>query len=269
MGEKRSVLKKNWISIVLITAGLLIIAYPVVGQLYARYQEEKMLEEWLNAIDTGGLEDAGGAGPDEAYAQLKDVFGAESSEDSSQEAAAGDEEDRSGQAGGGGAGAAGTGDDPGGSSGGSSGGKSPPVIDMSKQKVLGIIQIPKIKLKEPIVEGVEKSNLKAGIGHIPGTPLPGEPGNCAMAGHRNYAWKKFFRRLDELKEGDEVTILTQSETLRYSVTGKLVVEPDDVSVLAGSMDQSIISMITCTPMYVHSHRLIVTAELVERVPRES
>ena len=64
MGEKRSVLKKNWISIVLITAGLLIIAYPVVGQLYARYQE-KMLEEWLNAIDTGGLEDAGGAGPDE------------------------------------------------------------------------------------------------------------------------------------------------------------------------------------------------------------
>lgn len=277
MGKKHSVLKKNWISIVLIAAGLLIIAYPVAGQIYARYQEEKMLEEWLNAIDTGGLEDVGGADPDEAYAQLKDVFGAESSRDSSREAASGDEEGGSGQTGGEGAGTADTGYDTGGSSDGSSsssssegsGRSSPPVIDMSKQKVLGIIQIPKIKVKDPMVEGVKKSNLSAGIGHIPGTPLPGEPGNCAMAGHRNYTWKKFFRRLDELAAGDEITILTQNETLKYTVTGKLVVEPDDVSVLEGTNDRSVITLITCTPMYLHTHRLIVTAELVERVPRES
>jgi sortase A len=257
-------INKKVISIVLIVLGVLIAAYPVVGQFYARYQEEKMLEEWLNSIDAGELEDASAADPEAAYARLQETFGNETAGSGTQDAAGtgagpgtGDSEDAGAQSGntetnaGSGTGA--------GSSSGS---------DLSNQKVLGIIQIPKIKVKDPIVEGVEKSNLSAGIGHIPGTPLPGQPGNCALAGHRNYTLKKLFRRLDELEAGDEVIIITKTETLKYTVTGKVVVEPDDVSVLAGSKNMNIISLITCTPMYVHSHRLIVTAELTERVPKE-
>jgi len=152
---------------------------------------------------------------------------------------------------------------------GSGGSGSSAAAKPKEQKVLGVIQIKKIKLKEPIVEGVSKDNLYAGIGHIPGTAGLGEPGNCALAGHRNYAFKKFFRRLDELDIGDEVIISTKDEDLTYTVTGKSVVEPDDVSVLEGRLDENILTLITCTPVYVASHRLIVTAELTAREARES
>ena len=138
---------------------------------------------------------------------------------------------------------------------------------MSKQKVLGIIQIPKIKLKEPIVEGVEKSNLKAGIG----TYRNASAGRTRQLCHgrpQELCVEEVFRRLDELKEGDEVTILTQSETLRYSVTGSSWWNPMMYRSWRAAWTRALFQ-ITCTPMYVHSHRLIVAAELVERVPRES
>lgn len=249
--------KKRLLAIILLIAGMLIAVYPLAGQLYAKYQEDRMLEEWLNCIDAGVLEDLAVTDPETAYAQLGEAFGIDGGESSFSKAdVAESNEGTYAQAGE----RLTVSDDTGGGAKGSS--------DLSEQRVLGIIQIPKIKVKEPIVEGVEKSNLRAGIGHIPGTPLPGQPGNCALAGHRNFAFKKLFRRLDELENGDEVVILTKAEMLRYTVTGKVVVEPDDVSVLQGSDDRSMISMITCTPMYIHSHRLVVFGELVERVPRE-
>jgi len=255
-GKKVVYIKKKRLSIILLIAGMLIAVYPLAGQLYAKYQEDRMLEEWLNCIEAGVLEDLAGTDPETAYAQLGEAFGIDGGGSSSEADVAESNEGTYGQAGE----RLTVSDDTGGGAKGSS--------DLSKQRVLGIIQIPKIKVKEPIVEGVEKSNLRAGIGHIPGTPLPGQPGNCALAGHRNFALKKLFRRLDELENGDEVVILTKAEMLRYTVTGKVVVEPDDVSVLQGSDDRSIISMITCTPMYIHSHRLVVFGELVERIPRE-
>jgi len=249
--------KKRLLAIILLIAGMLIAVYPLAGQLYAKYQEDRMLEEWLNCIDAGVLEDLAVTDPETAYAQLGEAFGIDGGESSFSKAdVAESNEGTYAQAGE----RLTVSYDTGGGAKGSS--------DLSEQRVLGIIQIPKIKVKEPIVEGVEKSNLRAGIGHIPGTPLPGQPGNCALAGHRNFAFKKLFRRLDELENGDEVVILTKAEMLRYTVTGKVVVEPDDVSVLQGSDDRSMISMITCTPMYIHSHRLVVFGELVERVPRE-
>lgn len=141
------------------------------------------------------------------------------------------------------------------------------VKQASKQKVLGIIQISKIKVKAPIVEGVRSSNLKAGVGHIPGTAALGQTGNSALAGHRSYTFGKFFNRLDELAEGDEIIITTKKEELKYKVYKILVVTPDDVSVLKGSKDDNIITLITCTPIYVASHRLIVHARLVDETLR--
>ncbi|HEY8348685.1 MAG TPA: class D sortase [Clostridiales bacterium] len=257
MKDKILAMIRKRLPIILVTIGVLLMAYPVIGRIYARYQEEKMLAEWLNSIDVSDFGDADAADPEESYALLQDAFDTEDSGNGGKGTGISDNAGGDGGQ---------TGD--GGASAGNGTGQKSSASDLSNQRVLGIIQIPKIKVKDPIVEGVEKSNLKAGIGHVPGTPLPGQPGNCALAGHRNYALKKLFRRLDELENGDEVIIITKTETLRYTVTGKVVVEPDDVSVLQGSKDKSIISMITCTPMYVHSHRLVVFAELVERVPRE-
>lgn len=281
-------IKIKKISIILIIIGVLIAAVPVAGQLYTKYQEDRMMEEWVNSIDAGELEDAGEADTEAAYAQLQDAFGVEAgvgdggAEGGGAEAA----ENGIGSTGGGtgGTDGAGTAGGSGGAendgtdnnsssnvasdSGAGNGSGKSSVSGLAGQKVLGVIQIKKIKVNEPIVAGVSKSNLRTGIGHIPGTAALGQAGNCALAGHRNYAFKKLFSRLDELKVGDVIRITTKKEDLTYKVIGTKVVTPGDVSVLKGSKDKSIITLITCTPKYVASHRLIVTAELTERVLRE-
>lgn len=235
----------------------MIAAIPIGGQLYSKYQEDRMIDEWLSSIDAIELEYTGEVDTEAAYALLQDAFRAESGSDDGttvrtvNSESSTDSTDNNDEAGSSGTGA---------SSGENSG--------LSTQKVLGVIQIKRIKVNEPIVEGVSKSNLRTGIGHVPGTAIPGQDGNCALAGHRNYAFKKLFSRLDELKAGDEVRITTKTEELTYRVTDSKVVAPDDVTVLKGSKDKNIITLITCTPKYVASHRLIVTAELTERVLRE-
>jgi sortase A len=239
------------ISLVLLVIGIVIGISPIAGQLYTRYRENRMMEEWLNSIDAQELEEAGEVDPEEAYFMLQEVFESESREagvatgveDSDDPGNAPDESNQAGTAG-------------------------KPVKKASKQKVLGIIQIKKIKVKSPIVEGVSDANLNSGIGHIPGTAMPGEPGNCALAGHRSYTFGKFFNRLDKLEIGDEIIINTKKEDLIYEVDNINVVTPDDTSVLKGSKDENVITLITCTPIYVASHRLIVRAGLKERVLRE-
>lgn len=136
-----------------------------------------------------------------------------------------------------------------------------------QSNVIGVIKISKIKVKAPIVDGVTVNDLKVGIGHIPGTAGLGELGNCALAGHRSYTFGKFFNRLDELKVGDYVSIITRKGEYKYKVFKKLVVKPEDVSVLKGNKKDSIITLITCTPIYVASHRLIIKARL-ESKPEE-
>ncbi|HEX2946635.1 MAG TPA: class D sortase [Clostridia bacterium] len=233
------------ISIILLIAGILVALSPVVGQLYTKYQEDKMIDDWLNSADASDAEATSAADPEDAYSQLQEAFDSES--------------DSTGQK-------AGTN----GSTGAAidsvnSGSKTGTAPKASQQTVLGVIQIKKIKVKAPIVEGVKSYNLSRAVGHIPGTAAVGEPGNCVIAGHRSYTFGKFFNRLDEIVEGDEITITTKKEDLTYKVSKIIVVKPDDVSVLKGSADQNTITLVTCTPVYVASHRLIVIADLTNRV----
>ncbi len=262
------------LSIVLLILGAAVGLSPVAGQLYTRYEEYRMMNEWMTdsgdaadeaagggppAAGTAGEEDAS-ADPEEALHRLQEVFapdgageapeaaGAPSTLPDGSAAAPQEPEPAALQAE------------------GPAEEKAKAENPASRQKVLGIIRIEKIKVNAPIVEGVKASNLKAGVGHIPGTAALGEPGNSALAGHRSYTFGKFFNRLDELEPGDEILIITKKEELKYRVYKKLVVKPDDVSVLEGDKDRSIITLITCTPIYVASHRLIVHAGLEEKPP---
>ncbi|MGI6669085.1 MAG: sortase [Acetivibrionales bacterium] len=239
------------ISLFLLIIGILVGVTPIIGQIYNRYRENKLMDEWLNSIDAQGLEVLDETGPEEAYIMLREVFESENQETSgtTNEEAPDD-----------------PGNTPAETNSPETAGK--PGKKASKQTVIGIIQIKKIKVKSPIVEGVSDSNLNAGIGHIPGTAMPGEPGNCALAGHRSYTFGKFFNRLDKLETGDEIIISTRKEDLVYEVDKIHMVTPDDTSVLEGSKDENAITLITCTPIYVASHRLIVKAGLKERVSRE-
>ena len=129
--------------------------------------------------------------------------------------------------------------------------------------ILGRIKIPKINESLLLVEGVKSKDLKVGAGHIPGTAMPGEIGNCAIAGHRNYTFGSYFNRLDEVAVGDIITIDYGKKSFAYEVYEILVVLPEDTSVLNYNDQDKVLTLITCTPVRVATHRLIVHALLVQ------
>ncbi|HMC42786.1 MAG TPA: sortase, partial [Acidimicrobiales bacterium] len=103
----------------------------------------------------------------------------------------------------------------------------PPVPDGD---AVARLKIPRIKLDKIVVEGVALSDLKKGPGHYPGTPLPGQPGNAAIAGHRTTYGAPFFD-LDSLKPDDEVLVTTRQGSFEYRVRATKVISPDEVQVL--------------------------------------
>jgi sortase A len=110
-----------------------------------------------------------------------------------------------------------------------------------------------------VVEGVALPDLKKGPGHYPETPMPGQQGNAAIAGHRTTYGAPFFR-LDELQAGDRVFVTTKQGQFTYRVQDAKVVRPDQNEVLAPS-DANLLTLTTCHPRFSASRRLIVTAAL--------
>ena len=113
-----------------------------------------------------------------------------------------------------------------------------------------------------VVEGVTRDALRAGAGHYPNTPLPGERGNVAVAGHRT-TFGKPFRSLDRVVRGDRIELATPVGTVVYVVTrGPYVVAPTDLTVL--DQDQrSMLTLTTCNPVHSDRERLVVQAVLAD------
>ena len=95
-----------------------------------------------------------------------------------------------------------------------------------------------------IVEGTDERTLRRAVGHIPGTSLPGQQGNVAIAGHRD----TFFRALRNVRQDDEITLTTLDGTYRYLVDSTQVVAPEDTQVLDDS-GGTILTLVTCYPFY--------------------
>lgn len=121
---------------------------------------------------------------------------------------------------------------------------------------LGILIIPKINLKVSVSEGVDLETLKYAVGHFKGSAMPGEKGNFCVAGHRSYTYSEFFNRLDEVQPGDYVIVRTKNGEFKYKIFQKEVVKPTEVSVLNATKD-STITLITCTPIHIATHRLVL------------
>ena len=109
---------------------------------------------------------------------------------------------------------------------------------------LGRIEIARISLAAMILEGTDGRTLRRAVGHIPGTPLPGQQGNVAITGHRD----TFFRPLRNVQRDDEITLTTLGGTYRYLVDSTQVVAPEDMYVLDDSSDE-ILTLVTCYPFY--------------------
>lgn len=133
--------------------------------------------------------------------------------------------------------------------------------------IMGSIEIPKIDVDLPIYHGTENDVLSVGVGHIQGTSLPvgGENTHCVLSGHRGLPGSRLFTRLDEMKEGDLFFLSVMGETLAYKVYDIQVVDPDNTEVLEITVGKDDVSLVTCTPYGLNTHRLVVTGE---RVPYE-
>jgi sortase A len=121
------------------------------------------------------------------------------------------------------------------------------------------LEIPRIGVDEIVVSGVGVEDLKKGPGHYPQTPLPGQAGNAAIAGHRTTYGAPFFN-IDQLAPGDEVITTTFAGRFVYRVTGTVVVPPAEVGVIAGTSDARL-TLTSCHPLYSASSRIVVTAQL--------
>jgi len=136
----------------------------------------------------------------------------------------------------------------------------PPAI--AADGLIGRIEIPRLLLSVIVAEGIDKTTLRRAVGHIPGTALPGQPGNVGLAGHRD----TFFRPLKDLRIKDEVQISTLRGNFTYEVESLRVVEPENVGVLAQSA-KNVLTLVTCYPFYYFGpapQRWIVRARQVVR-----
>lgn len=130
------------------------------------------------------------------------------------------------------------------------------------------IRIPKIDVDKIVVEGVSLPDLKKGPGHYPESPLPGQEGNAAIAGHRT-TYGAPFNRIDELVAGDEILVETIQGEFRYLVTEQLIVSPTQVDVLDDKGDNRL-TLTACHPKYSARQRIVVVAQLAadeEPLPR--
>jgi sortase A len=121
------------------------------------------------------------------------------------------------------------------------------------------IVIPAINVDALIVEGDTPEQLKLGVGHMVGSANPGERGNMVLSAH-NDIYGEIFRHLSDLELGDEVAVYSDEQPYRYVVTAKRIVEPTEVSVLAPTT-KPVVTLISCYPYMVDTHRIIIVAEL--------
>lgn len=123
---------------------------------------------------------------------------------------------------------------------------------------IGIMVIPKINVKVLVAEGTEDEKLKYYVGHFENTALPGEKGNFAVAGHRNYIYNEMFRDVNQLEAGDDIIVRTAKGEFTYKVKEQKVIEPTDVDILDPT-DDSTVTLVTCT--IGGKQRLVVIGEL--------
>ena len=141
-------------------------------------------------------------------------------------------------------------------------------LDITGTGIMGYIEIPVIKCSLPIYHGTDEGVLQIAIGHIEGSSLPvgGEGTHCVLSGHRGLPSAKLFSDLDELKEGDTFMIRVLNETLTYEVDQIRIVEPNDLTTLDIYEGQDLMTLVTCTPYGINTHRLLVRGHRVENLP---
>lgn len=143
-------------------------------------------------------------------------------------------------------------------------------LNVSDSGMMGYITIPKIKVELPIYHGTEEKVLQTGVGHFEGTSFPvgGESTHAVLTGHRGLPSKMLFTDLDKMELGDVFYIETLGTTYAYEVDQILTVLPEDTKELSVTTGKDYVTLVTCTPYAVNTHRLLVRGHAIPYSEKE-
>lgn len=138
---------------------------------------------------------------------------------------------------------------------------------LNATEVMAYIEIPRISVKLPIYHGVSDEVLENGVGHMEGTsfPIGGSGTHCLLTGHTGLPEAKLFTDLTELEVGDQFYITVLDTELVYQVDQIEIIEPDELGSLYTEVGEDYVTLITCTPYGVNSHRLLVRGTRVDQM----
>ena len=141
------------------------------------------------------------------------------------------------------------------------------LLDISGSGVMGYVSIPNINVELPIYHGTSDGVLQIASGHIQGSSLPvgGASTHAVISGHRGLPSARLFTDLDQIVEGDTFTINVLNEVLTYEVEQILIILPTETDNLAIFPGEDIVTLMTCTPYGVNSHRLLIRGHRIETI----
>lgn len=144
----------------------------------------------------------------------------------------------------------------------------PRLLSTGDDGLMARIRIPKIGVDLPIYHGTSDDVLARGAGHLEGSHLPigGSSTRAVITAHRGLANAAMFTDLDQVKEGDLFTVVVFDEVLTYRVTKTEVIAPEDTSTLRPVIGKDLVTLITCTPLGINTHRILVTGERITPTP---
>ncbi|MDO4806590.1 MAG: class C sortase [Coriobacteriales bacterium] len=142
------------------------------------------------------------------------------------------------------------------------------LLDVTGTGMMGYVEIPKINVELPLYHGTRDAVLQVAIGHITGTSLPvgGVGSHCSVSGHRGLPSARLFTDIDVLDKGDIFTITVLDRVLTYEVDQVRIVLPADLGDLAIDQKKDYVTLITCTPYGINSHRLLVRGHRIDNLP---
>lgn len=141
------------------------------------------------------------------------------------------------------------------------------LLNLEGDGIMGYVNIPKISVNLPIYHGTTTQVLEKGVGHLQNTSLPvgGESTHSVLTGHTGLAGKRLFTDLSQLETGDVFYLHILGQTLAYQVTEIFIVEPDDTQHLVVEQGEDLVTLLTCHPYGLNTHRLLVRGS---RIPYE-
>lgn len=141
------------------------------------------------------------------------------------------------------------------------------ILNFNQIGMMGYLTISKIKVELPIYHGTSEDVLSTSVGHLEGTSLPigGQGTHSVLSAHRGLPSSKLFTDVDKLEVGDTFTITILDSLLTYEVDKIVIVDPNDTSYLKIDKEKDYVTLLTCTPYGINTHRLLIRGKRIENI----